>query len=57
MSADRSDAMVLFGATGDLAHKQILPALYRLAARGELDCAVVGVAATAWDDDGLFGAI
>ena len=53
MSADRSDAMVLFGATGDLAHKQILPALYRLAARGELDCAVVGVAATAWDDDGL----
>jgi glucose-6-phosphate 1-dehydrogenase len=53
MSAARADALVLFGATGDLARKQLLPSLYRLAARGQLDCPVVGVAATAWNDDEL----
>jgi glucose-6-phosphate 1-dehydrogenase len=40
MSAARADALVLFGATGDLARKQLLPSLYRLAARGQLDCPV-----------------
>jgi glucose-6-phosphate 1-dehydrogenase len=53
MSVARGDALVLFGATGDLARKQIFPALYRLAARGRLDCPVVGVAATAWNHDQL----
>jgi glucose-6-phosphate 1-dehydrogenase len=40
----RSDALVLFGATGDLAHKKIFPALYALAKRGALGVPVVGVA-------------
>jgi glucose-6-phosphate 1-dehydrogenase len=39
-----TDAVVLFGATGDLAHKKIFPAIYRLAVRGLLDMPVVGVA-------------
>jgi glucose-6-phosphate 1-dehydrogenase len=46
-----SDALVLFGATGDLARKKLFPAVYRLAARGVLDgVPVVGVASSAWDD-------
>jgi glucose-6-phosphate 1-dehydrogenase len=40
----RSDALVLFGVTGDLAHKKIFPALYGMAKRGALDVPVVGVA-------------
>jgi len=44
---------VLFGATGDLAHKQIWPALYALARRGALTVPVIGVAASGWDVDGL----
>jgi glucose-6-phosphate 1-dehydrogenase len=47
----RSDALVLFGATGDLAHKKIFPALYRMAVDGELDVPVIGVAASVGDDD------
>jgi glucose-6-phosphate 1-dehydrogenase len=43
-----SDALVVFGATGDLAHKMIFPALYALAARGTLTVPIVGVAATPW---------
>ena len=34
MSATRSDVLVLFGVTGDLAHKMIFPALYALAKQG-----------------------
>jgi glucose-6-phosphate 1-dehydrogenase len=34
--AGRSDALVLFGATGDLAYKKIFPALYAMAKRGDL---------------------
>ena len=34
MTASRSDALVLFGVTGDLAHKMIFPALYAMAKRG-----------------------
>ena len=43
-SAERSDALVFFGATGDLAYKKIFPALQALARRGTLDVPVVGVA-------------
>ncbi|MGA2499606.1 MAG: glucose-6-phosphate dehydrogenase [Tepidisphaeraceae bacterium] len=48
MTPSRSDALVLFGVTGDLAHKKIFPALYRLAKRGALEVPVVGVAAPQW---------
>jgi glucose-6-phosphate 1-dehydrogenase len=43
-----SDALVVFGATGDLAHKKIFPALYAMCKRGALTVPVVGVAAPAW---------
>jgi glucose-6-phosphate 1-dehydrogenase len=48
MTASRSDALVLFGVTGDLAHKMIFPALYALSRRGALDIPVIGVAAPEW---------
>jgi hypothetical protein len=44
----RSDALVLFGVTGDLAYKMIFPALYAMAKRGVLDVPVVGVASSQW---------
>jgi glucose-6-phosphate 1-dehydrogenase len=44
----RSDALVFFGATGDLAHKKIFPALYAMSKRGELDIPVIGVAYSGW---------
>ena len=43
-----SDALVLFGVTGDLVHKKIFPALYAMAKRGVLNVPVVGVASSAW---------
>ncbi|MGP1692756.1 MAG: glucose-6-phosphate dehydrogenase, partial [Giesbergeria sp.] len=43
-----SDALVVFGATGDLAHKKIFPALYALHLRGELRVPVIGVASSPW---------
>lgn len=43
-----ADALVIFGATGDLAHKMIFPALYVLARRGVLNVPVVGIAAPDW---------
>jgi len=43
-----SDALVLFGVTGDLAHKMIFPALYAMAKRGVLDVPVIGVASSKW---------
>jgi glucose-6-phosphate 1-dehydrogenase len=43
-----ADALVIFGATGDLAHKMIFPALYAMARRGVLTVPVVGVAAPKW---------
>ncbi|MCO6411231.1 MAG: glucose-6-phosphate dehydrogenase [Thiogranum sp.] len=46
--AIRSDALVLFGVTGDLARKKIFPALYALAKRGVIDVPVVGVARSTW---------
>ena len=48
MTASRSDALVLFGVTGDLAHKMIFPALYAMAKRGALKVPVIGVAAPKW---------
>jgi len=53
-SRPRADALVLFGATGDLAHKKLFPSLYHLAARGVLEgLPIVGVASSDWDDDAL----
>jgi glucose-6-phosphate 1-dehydrogenase len=49
MNHVRSDALVFFGATGDLAHKKIFPALQRLAKRGELNMPVIGVAKSGWN--------
>jgi glucose-6-phosphate 1-dehydrogenase len=49
----RSDALVFFGATGDLAYKKIFPALQNLVARGRLDVPVVGVAKSDWSRDQL----
>jgi glucose-6-phosphate 1-dehydrogenase len=46
--ARRSDALVLFGITGDLAHKMIFPALYAMAKRGVLTVPVIGVASPKW---------
>jgi glucose-6-phosphate 1-dehydrogenase len=44
----QSDALVLFGVTGDLARKMIFPALYAMTKRGVLDVPVVGVASSKW---------
>src|SRR5450759_1522129 len=43
-----ADALVIFGVTGDLAHKMIFPALYAMAKRGILNVPVVGVASSKW---------
>jgi glucose-6-phosphate 1-dehydrogenase len=48
MMQTSSDALVFFGATGDLAHKKIFPALQKLAARGKLEMPVIGVAKSGW---------
>src|SRR5690606_21770492 len=48
-----SDALVFFGATGDLAHKKIYPALQALSRDGALDMPVIGVARAGWDTDTL----
>jgi glucose-6-phosphate 1-dehydrogenase len=53
MSELRSDALVLFGATGDLALKKIFPAVYALSRRGVLNMPVLGVASSDWSDDDL----
>ncbi len=44
----QSDALVLFGVTGDLAHKMIFPALYAMVKRGALTVPVTGVALPKW---------
>lgn len=49
----KSDALVLFGATGDLAFKKIFPALFALAKRGELNIPIIGVAFSNWDQTQL----
>jgi glucose-6-phosphate 1-dehydrogenase len=50
---ERSDALVFFGATGDLAYKKIFPALHNMARRGALDVPVIGVAKAGWTRDQL----
>ncbi len=49
----RSDALVFFGASGDLAYKKIFPALQALAGRGRLEGPVVGVARSGWTREQL----
>src|SRR6186713_16114 len=49
MTADRVDALVIFGATGDLAKLETFPALVGLVERGVLDAWVIGVAKSGWD--------
>jgi glucose-6-phosphate 1-dehydrogenase len=49
----QSDALVFFGATGDLAYKQIFPALQALVKRHNLDIPIVGVAKAGWNLDQL----
>ena len=51
--APRSDLLVMFGASGDLAKKKLFPAVYRLEARGRLGVPVIGVALDDWSDDEL----
>ncbi len=46
-----ADALVLFGATGDLAKRKLFPALYHMERRGQLGVPVVGVARSDWSDD------
>jgi glucose-6-phosphate 1-dehydrogenase len=47
----RSDALVFFGITGDLAYKKIFPALHAMARRGKLDVPIVGFARSNWTRD------
>jgi glucose-6-phosphate 1-dehydrogenase len=49
MSNSQSDALVFFGATGDLAYKKIFPALQSMIKRGHLDVPVIGVAKAGWN--------
>ena len=51
--APQGDALILFGASGDLARKKLLPALYQLTREGRLELPVIGVANTPWTDDDL----
>src|SRR5271170_5480347 len=51
VSNSHADALVFFGATGDLAYKKIFPALQAMLKRGHLDVPVVGVAKAGWNLD------
>jgi len=53
MSNFHSDALVFFGATGDLAYKKIFPSLQAMVKRGHLNVPVVGVAKAGWNLDQL----
>jgi glucose-6-phosphate 1-dehydrogenase len=46
-----ADALVLFGATGDLAKRKLFPALYHLERHGKLNVPVIGVARSTWTDE------
>ena len=48
MAADQVDALVIFGATGDLAKLETFPALVGLVGRGVLNVPVIGVAKNGW---------
>src|SRR5438309_8403089 len=51
MSDSHSDALVFFGATGDLAYKKIFPSLQAMVKRGALNAPVIGVAKAGWNLD------
>ena len=51
VSEARADALVLFGATGDLAKRKLFPSLYHLVRHGRLGIPVVGVARSDWTDE------
>jgi glucose-6-phosphate 1-dehydrogenase len=53
MTAVHSDALVFFGATGDLAYKQIFPALQEMVKRDHLNIPIIGVAKAGWNLDQL----
>jgi glucose-6-phosphate 1-dehydrogenase len=53
MSTEQSDALVFFGATGDLAYKKIFPALQAMIRRGRLNMPIIGVAFSHWNLDQL----
>ncbi len=53
MATPNSDAFVFFGATGDLAYKQIFPALQAMIQQGELDMPIIGIARAGWTLDKL----
>ena len=53
MSEPKSDALVFFGATGDLAYKKIFPSLQAMLKRSHLDVPVIGVAKAGWTLDQL----
>jgi glucose-6-phosphate 1-dehydrogenase len=53
MNAPHSDALVFFGATGDLAYKKIFPSLQAMIKRGSLAVPVIGVAKAGWNLDQL----
>src|SRR6266540_3619612 len=53
MNATHSDALVFFGATGDLAYKKIFPALQAMLKRGSLNIPIIGVAKAGWNLDQL----
>jgi glucose-6-phosphate 1-dehydrogenase len=52
-SRPRSDALVFFGASGDLAYKKIFPAFQAMARRGKLDFPVIGVGRSGWTREQL----
>ena len=53
MNPSQSDALVFFGATGDLAYKKIFPSLQAMVKRGNLNVPVIGVAKAGWNLDQL----
>jgi len=53
MAHSQSDALVIFGVTGDLAHKMIFPALYAMVKRGVLTVPIIGVAFPKWSQERL----
>lgn len=53
MTDTQSDSLVFFGITGDLAYKQIFPALYAMVRRGHLDMPIIGIAGRPWSDQQL----
>ena len=53
MAPTSSDALVFFGATGDLAHRKVFPALQAMVKRGHLGVPIIGVAKAGWNLDKL----